>query len=105
MADEQLQRLQMLDHNLQQLAGQKQQFQAQMFEIENALKELAGAPSAYKIIGNVMVATDKDSLVKELNGRKELIELRIASFEKQEKQMREKLTQLQQTVAKSMKKE
>jgi prefoldin beta subunit len=105
MADDQLQRLQMLDHNLQQLAGQKQQFQAQLFEVENALKELVNAPTAYKIIGNVMVATDKNTLVKELNERKELIELRIASFEKQDKQLRDKVAQLQQTVQKSMKKE
>ena len=72
---EELQRLQMLDHNVQQMTAQKQQFQSQLFELENALKELASSPSAYKIIGNIMVMTDKTLLQKELNDKKELKEL------------------------------
>lgn len=99
MSDE-LQRLQMLDHNVQQMTAQKQQFQSQLFEVENALKELETAPTAYKIIGNIMVSVSKDSLKKELNDKKELLDLRVKSIEKQEKQLKDKVKQLQQDVLK-----
>ncbi|MEK6848999.1 MAG: prefoldin subunit beta [Nanoarchaeota archaeon] len=98
---EELQRLQMLDHNVQQMTAQKQQFQSQLFELENALKELESSPSAYKIIGNIMVMTDKATLKKELDGKKELLDLRIKNIEKQEKQLKDKVKQLQQDVLKN----
>jgi prefoldin beta subunit len=101
---EQLQRLQLLDQNVQQLVAQKQQFQTQLYELESALKEIAHAPQAYKIIGNIMVASDKDTLKKELEQKKELVELRVKTFEKQEAQLREKLKILQDEVMKQMKK-
>ncbi len=100
MTDDALQRLQMLDHQAQQLALQRQQFQGQLFELENALKELASAPMAYKIIGNIMVASDKETLKKDLESKKELVELRIKSFEKQEHQLREKVKDLQASIKK-----
>lgn len=103
-AKEQLQRLQMLDQNVQQLAMQKQQFQTQLFELENALREIETSPQAYKIIGNIMVATDKSALKKDLESKKELVDLRIKAFEKQEKQLRDKVKQLQEDVLKNMKK-
>ncbi len=80
-----------IEHNLHALAMQKQQFQTQLFETEGALKELANTPQAYKIIGGIMVAADKQALIKELEGRKELLDLRIQSIEKQqEKQLKAK---------------
>lgn len=103
-AQEQLQRLQMLDQTVQQLVAQKQQFQSQLYELESALKEISTAPQAFKILGPVMIAADKETLKKELEQKKELVELRIKTFEKQETQMREKLKQLQEDVLKSMKK-
>lgn len=99
MSDE-LQRLQMLDHNVQQLIAQKQQFQSQLFEVENALKELESSPTAYKIIGNIMVSVPKEALKKELGDKRELLDLRVKSIEKQEKQLKDKVKQLQQDVLK-----
>jgi prefoldin beta subunit len=90
----------MLDHQAQQLALQRQQFQGQLFEMENALKEIMTSPSVFKIIGNIMVATDKDALKKDLESKKELVELRIKSFEKQENQLREKVKDLQASLKK-----
>ena len=101
---EQLQRLHILDQNVQQMVLQKQQFQAQLFEIDNALKEIASAPQAFKIIGNIMVAAEKSTLSGELKNKKELVELRVKSIEKQEVQLREKVRQLQEDVLKNVKK-
>jgi prefoldin beta subunit len=98
-AQESVQRLQMLEQNLQALNMQKQQFQAQLFEIESALKEITTAPAAYKI----MIGTDKASLQKELDGKTEILNLRLQTIEKQEKQIREKANKLQEEVLASVK--
>jgi prefoldin beta subunit len=102
---ESLQRLQLLEQNVQALALQKQQFQTQIFEIESALKELETAPTAYKIIGGIMVSSTPETLKKELNQKKELLELRLQNIEKQEKQIRERAKKLQEDLLASMKKE
>lgn len=79
-----------MEHNLHALAMQKQQFQTQLFETEGALKELANTTQAYKIIGGIMVAADKNALIKELESRKEILDIRVQSIEKQEKQIKAK---------------
>jgi len=84
--------------------AQKQQFQSQLFELENALKELGTTSQAYKIIGNIMVASDKEALTKDLEQKKEIAELRISSIEKQEKQLKEKAKKIQEEVMGNMKK-
>jgi prefoldin beta subunit len=102
-AQEKLQRIQLMEQNSQALLMQKQQFQGQLFETESALKELKASPKAYKIIGNIMVAADKDALAKELGERKEVLDLRLASLEKQEQQLKEKAKQLQEEIMKELK--
>lgn len=92
---EQLQRIQLLEQNIQAVNMQKQQFQTQLFEIEGAIKELQTSPVAYKIIGGLMISTDKETLSKELASKKELLELRIQTLEKQEQQLKEKAKKIQ----------
>ena len=81
---------------------QKQQFQLQQVEIESALKELENVDEAYKIVGNIMVLSKKDDLKKDLSSKKEVMELRIKNMEKQEAQLREKASKLQDEVMKEM---
>ncbi len=97
-AQENVQRLQMLEQNLQSINVQRQQFQAQSFEIESALKEIASSQAAFKIVGGIMIGSDKSSLQQELQGKKELIDLRLQTLDKQEKQLREKAKKLQEEV-------
>ena len=96
--------LSMMEQNLQNFAMQKQQFQAQLLEIESAEKELKDSKEAFKIIGSLMVATDKEKLQKELAEKKEVMNLRIESFEKQEAKLREKAEAMQKEVLEDMKK-
>jgi len=98
--DEGMQRLQMLEQNIHSISMQKQQFQAQLFEVEGALKELSSASNAFKIVGGIMISSEKDVLVKDLDGKKELLELRVQSLEKQEKQLQEKAKKVQEEVLK-----
>ena len=87
---EKIQQLQLLEQNLQNLSAQKQQFQSQLFELEGALKEIETTHQAYKIIGGIMVLTEKEQLKKELSEKKELLDLRISSVDKQENQIRDR---------------
>ena len=97
--------LQMFEQSLQSFLGQKQQFQVQLVEIESALGELQNTEKAYKIVGNIMVEADRNELKSELQSRKEMLELRIKTMEKQESQVREKASKLQSEILKKMKKE
>ena len=97
--------LQMFEQSLQSFLGQKQQFQIQLAEIESALGELDNTQKAYKIVGNIMVESEKNELKADLTSRKEMLELRIKAMEKQESQVREKAQSLQSEILKNMKKE
>ena len=81
---------------------QKQQFQLQQVEMESALKELEKVDEAYKIVGNIMVLSKKDDINKDLSSKKEIVELRVKNMEKQEAQLREKASKLQDEVMKEM---
>ncbi len=97
-SEEKIMQLQILQQNLTNLNAQKQQFQNQLIEIESALKELKGTKKCYKIIGNIMVASENKDLTKEIEQKKEIAELRISNFEKQEKALKENATMIQKEI-------
>jgi len=103
--EQKINQLQMFEQSLQNFLLQKQQFQVQLVEVDSALNELNGTEKAYKIIGNIMVESDKNELKAELQSKKEMLELRIKTMEKQEIQIREKAGKLQSEVLNKMKKE
>lgn len=103
--EEKINKLSMIEHSLQQFLGQKQQFQSQLMEIESALEELQKTDKAFRIVGNIMIASKKEELQVDLNQKKEVVELRIKSIEKQEEKLREKASELQSDIMKGMKKE
>ena len=97
--------LQMFEQSLQSFLGQKQQFQMQLVEVESALSELEATSKSYKIVGNIMVEADKSELKSDLQSKREMLELRIKTIERQELQVREKASKLQSEILKKMKKE
>ncbi len=102
-AEENINQLQLLEQGLQTFLVQKQQFQTQLIEVESALKELETAKESYKIIGNIMVQADKENLKKELESKKEMLNIRIKTLEKQEKQIKEKSSKIQSEVVEKIK--
>ena len=56
--------LQLFEQSMQNVLIQKQQFQAQLVELESALKEVETAKETYKIVGNIMVDSKKEDLKK-----------------------------------------
>lgn len=102
--------LQLFEQNLHNFSNQKRNFQSQILEIENALKETENTNGPiYKIVGNVMFLSEKEKLKKDFSERKEVLDLRIKSLEKQEKSIEEKAKKIQaevmEEIEKHMKKE
>ena len=102
--EDKINQLQIFEQSMQNIILQKQQFQAQISELNSAIKELATTKTSYKIIGNIMVHTNKEELSKDLEEKKSTAELRIKTLEKQEESIREKTKSLQSEVMKNMEK-
>ncbi len=101
---EKIMQLQLLEQRAQAYATQKQSFQSQLMEIDNALEELKkGKGSFYKIIGPLMVSAKKTDLEKDLKSRRELLKTRVDNIEKQEDKLREEASNLQKELLKGMK--
>ncbi len=101
--EEKIQQLQLMEQNLQNFMMQKQTLQMQMIEAQSALEELAKSNEAYKILGNIMVKTDKETLTKDLESKKETSELRIKTIEKQEAMIRDRASKIQKEVLEQVK--
>jgi len=98
---EKIGQLQLFEQNLQNFAAQKQQLQSQLLEAENATKELETATgTVYKIVGNIMITSEKEKLKQDLTSQKELVELRLKNIKKQEDSIKEKAETIQAEVLK-----
>ena len=100
---EKLEQLQNLEQNINSLLAQKQQFQSQQLEIENAIEQIKDTDKVFRIIGNIMVAAKKDEVKKDLKEKQDIVELRLKTLEKQETKFREKASELQKDVMKEIK--
>ena len=97
---EKIQELQIFEQNLQSLLLQKQAFQMELRETQAAMKELEkSGEEIFKIIGQLMIKTDKKTTVSELANKEKLIDLRIRNFEKQEKTISEKIGAVQKEIS------
>lgn len=74
---------------------QKQSLEIELNEASNALKELEKSPDeVYKVIGNIMLRTNKSDLKKELEEKKRIIGLHVSATEKQEALIEMKVSEL-----------
>lgn len=93
--EEKIREMQLIEQNLQSLLLQKQAFQLELNETENAAEALASSKGeAYKIVGQVMLKSSKPDLEKDLEEKKHLLNLRLKSIEKQEAELRASLERL-----------
>ena len=99
---ENIQQLQLLEQSLSSLISQKQGFQVQLNEVDNAIKEIQGKQTAYKIVGGVMIEKKREDIEEELNSKKKMLEVRISSLEKQEEKLGTKKEELQKHVVEAM---
>jgi prefoldin beta subunit len=97
---EYLRKIQESEQTMQGLLQQKQAFANQKSEIDDALKELETADTAYHIVANIMIKKDTKELSEGLSEQKELIDLRLKAIEKQEEKVREQIRGYQESVMK-----
>jgi prefoldin beta subunit len=102
---EKVQQIQILQQNLQQIGMQKQQVQSQLIESESAIKELESTSQAYKIVGKIMIASNKEDLIKDLEEKKQTNEARLKTFVEQENNLKQTVESLQQEIVSEMKKD
>jgi prefoldin beta subunit len=98
--DDSMQKLQTLEQTLHAQMAQRNTFQSQLLEIENATKELETAPESYRIIGNIMVKAESAKLKSELDEKKAALQARVAALERQEKRLHEEMQKLQESLLK-----
>ena len=100
---EKIQELQMLEQNAQQLSLQRQAFQFEINETENALEELSKeGEEVFKIVGQVMIKSDKKNVESDLKKKLGLLNIRIKAIDSQEKNIVEKADDLRKELSKSM---
>jgi len=96
--------LQMIQQRMNVFANQKQVFQIQQIETENALKELENAKSpVYKLVGELLIEKSPEELKKELEEKKTDADIRVKSIEKQEEKAKQRAMELQAEVTKNLK--
>jgi prefoldin beta subunit len=96
---EQLSRLQQLQQTLQAVATQKQQLEIEASETDKALAELEKMTDesvVYKSVGSLLLKSDRQTLLKELKERRELLGTRITVLGRQEDRTKERMKELQE---------
>lgn len=91
---EQLMKMQQTQQNLQAIMAQKQQLEMDQLETEKALEELKKATDddvVYKHAGTILIKSNKNELISELEERKELSNTRKTVLAKQETRLKENL--------------
>jgi len=89
--------LQTFQQQMQTVLLQKESLNIQSMELDKALEELKKATTedVYKAVGPILVKSTKKDLEIELVEKKETIELRLKSLQKQEDRIKEKLKDVQ----------
>ncbi|MGD2247888.1 MAG: prefoldin subunit beta [Candidatus Methanofastidiosia archaeon] len=94
-----IQQFQQLEQQYQMVVSQKQKLTIDLKETELALEELEKNPdTVYKSIGSILVKTETGKLTKELEERKENLEVRTGALERQEKRLMEKLNTMRSKI-------
>jgi prefoldin beta subunit len=105
MEQEKIQEMQVLEQRLQNTILQKQAFEMESAETTSALEELEkSGDEVFKIIGQLMIKSEKSKIKEELLNKQKILELRIKSFEKQENSLTLELQKIQEEITESMKK-
>ena len=102
MEESKIQEIQMLEQNLQNLLFQKQAFQMELSETQAALKEIEKADDeVFKIIGQLMIKTNKSEVKKDLLNKQKLLEMRMKTIEKQESALSKRIEEIKEEFIKS----
>jgi prefoldin beta subunit len=104
MDNDKINQLSSFEQSLSQLLTQRQNFFAQLTEVDSAISESEKSNQVYKIVGNIMVLSNKEDTINDLSSKKKMLEMRISAIEKQEKTIKERAEALQKDILEDMKK-
>ncbi len=97
---------QQLQQQIQVLSAQKFQLEAQLRDTERSLDELGKTSQdvpIYKSIGSLLIRIEKrEELEAELKDKKESLDVRLKTFDKQEKHLIERYQTLQQELTQAL---
>ncbi len=103
--EQQYKRLQQLSSQVRVLQTQLTQLELQFRETETALKELNNldeGATVYKNVGMLFFKTEQPVLKSDLEDRKETLDLRVKTLQKQEERSREKFEELQERLKRQL---
>jgi len=97
--------LQTFQQQMQTIMIQKESLNVQSMEMDKALDELKKTTTedVYKAVGPILIKSTKKDLDKELSERKETIDLRLKSLQRQEDRIKEKLKEAQEKLEEFLK--
>jgi len=102
----QIAQFQQLTQQIQMVTTQKIQLEAQAKELDRTVQELEKAPEdseVFKNVGTLLVQVkDRQALMAELKEQKETVEVRVKTFERQEKHYRERYQTLQAQITQAL---
>jgi prefoldin beta subunit len=100
-----LQELQFLEQNLNSILMQKRAIEMESAELESSLEEIKKTKDdVFKLIGNIMIKTNKDSVEKDLKEKVERIKSKAKAYETQEKNVSKKIEEIREEILKNKKK-
>ena len=105
---EQLTKIQQSQQNLQSIIAQKQQLEIEQLETEKALEEIKKAEDTvpvYKHAGSILIKSNKNELMTDLEERKELAKTRATVLSKQEERVKESLKEQESKINEMIKRE
>ena len=97
--------LQACQQQMQTVLIQKESLNIQNLEIDKALEELKKVKKedVFKAVGPILIKSEKAKLEKELEERKETIDLRLKSLQRQENRLKDRLEQGQEKLEEVLK--
>lgn len=102
MDQNKIQEMQILEQRLQNALLQKQAFQMELAETNSAMSELEkSGDDVFKIIGQLMIKSDKSKVQEELENKQKILEMRMNSFEKQEAIITNQLDKMREEITKN----
>ncbi|MBU2503509.1 MAG: prefoldin subunit [Nanoarchaeota archaeon] len=96
--EQQSQEISTLEQNLQNLLFQNQAFQMEISEVKAAMKEIEGSKEVFKIVGQLMMKSNPESVKEELSNKEKLLSLRIKALENQESELTKRLETLKKQI-------
>jgi len=102
-----IEKLQALQEQLQGVLVRKQQFEAELKEVERAIGEiekLNPENKIYKMVGTFLVLINREQALQELRDRKELLELHVKTLTKQETMLRKQIDDLRNQINEALSK-